>query len=249
MLLSAFFDYLNREEFKYTITVVFVALLLFLVVYSYSKERRTQSRSIVIRRLVIVSIFSSISILLYIFGIDINIFIPFMPPFLEIHFSIIPILLITSLYGPAYGGIAIIIKTLGKLILVTSSSFGVGEIADIFIGVSVVTVFAFLYYKKESSKNLIIALIVSGVVWIMAGVFINWSIIIPFYIYVWNFEAVFAALKMIPGITEANYMGIYLLGACLPFNAIAASLNMFLSYFVIRSLSRIIPQIGTLKNN
>jgi riboflavin transporter FmnP len=172
-----------------------------------------------------------------------------MPPFLEVHFSIIPILLIVSLYGPAYGGIAIIIKTLGKLILVTSSSFGVGELADIIIGVSVVAVFSYFYHKKESTKNLIVALVMSSLVWIVVGVFINWSIIIPFYIYTVNFQAVFGMMQMIPGITETNYMGIYLLVACLPFNAIASILNMLIAFFVIKGLSPLIPQIGITKNN
>lgn len=249
MILSAFTDFLSTQTFKYIMTGIFIVLLIVIMIYSYRKERASQSRSYVIKRLVVVAIFSAISILLYIFGIDIKLFIPFMPPFLEVHFSIIPILLIVSLYGPAYGGIAIIIKTLGKLILVTSSSFGVGELADIIIGVSVVAIFSYFYHKKESTKNLIVALVMSSLVWIVVGVFINWSIIIPFYIYTVNFQAVFGMMQMIPGITETNYMGIYLLVACLPFNAIASILNMLIAFFVIKGLSPLIPQIGITKNN
>jgi riboflavin transporter FmnP len=44
-------------------------------------------------------------------------------------------------------------------------------------------------------------------------------------------------------------MGVYLAIACLPFNAIAATLNALLGFFVIQSLSKIIPQLGHKENN
>ncbi len=249
MILATFKDFLNSGAYKYITTGIFIVLLVLLIIRLNKQEKVSYSRNFLIKRITVVSIFSAIAILLYIFGIDINIVIPFMPSFLEVHFSIIPILLITALYGPAYGAVATIIKTIGKLIIVGSGSFAVGELADVIIGVSVIVVFSFFYYKKQSPKNLLIALVASTVTWIAVGVFINWTIIVPFFIYAWNFEAVFGAMQLVPGITIDNYMGVYLAIACLPFNAITATLNSLLGFFVIQSLSKIIPQLGSKENN
>lgn len=244
MILTTFKDFLYSDGYKYITTGIFIALLVLLIIRINKQDKVNYSRNYLIKRITVISIFSAIAILLYIFGIDINIVIPFMPSFLEVHFSIIPILLITALYGPAYGAMGTVIKTVGKLIIVGSSSFAVGELADVIIGVSVITVFSFFYYKKQSPKNLVIALIAGAATWVVVGVFINWTIIVPFFIYAWNFEAVFGAMRLVPGITEDNYMSVYLAAACLPFNAITAALNALLGFFVIQSLSKIIPQLG-----
>ncbi len=242
MILNAFVDFTRSPLFKYLITSIFIVVLVLVIFLLHKKEGQVHSRKYVIKRLAIVASFSAISIILYIFGIDIKIFIPYMPSFLEVHFSLIPIYVIVALYGPGYASIAIIIRTLGKLLFVSSSSFGVGELADIIIGLSVVLVFYVIFVNTSKKNKLLYALIASALVWIFVGVFINWTIIIPFYVHLMldgNVNALVGMMSTIPGINASNYMGIYLLVACLPFNAIAASINSFLSFFVIKGLSKV----------
>lgn len=252
MVLNAFVEFTSSPLFKYIITGIFVIALVIIILLLHKKEKKVDSRKFIIKRLTIVAIFSAISIVLYIFGIDIKIFIPYMPSFFEIHFSLIPIYIIASLYGSTYAFIAIIIRTLGKLILVSSSSFGVGELADIIIGVTAIVVFTLIYKRKRTNKGLFYALTGSAFIWTLTGVFINWTVIIPFYVYLMldgDVNALIGMMSAIPGINASNYMSVYLLVACLPFNAIAAGLNSFLTYFVIRGLKRAAIGLEQQENN
>ena len=98
--------------------------------------------------------------------------LPFMPPFLKIDLSNIPILVLAfslGSAGPVAGLLAVIVKDLIHL-LVTSTG-GVGELADCLCAVMLVVPSAFIYSRKHTKKGAVIAMAVSTVLVSIAFIF------------------------------------------------------------------------------
>ncbi len=110
---------------------------------------------------------------------------------------------------------------------------------DVLIGLTTVLTTSLIYHKYKTKKASIISLILMVFVWLITAVISNWLFILPFYINLYGFQTVFGMLQIIPGITEANYMGIYLLVAVVPFNLILASSVGIITFFLYKRISKI----------
>ena len=87
-----------------------------------------------VKRLSFVAIFSALSSVLYLF---LKFPLPIFPSFLEINFSMIPIIICAFMFGPIDAVVVVVIRFVIKLITISSHTAGVGEIADIIIGILV----------------------------------------------------------------------------------------------------------------
>ena len=84
-----------------------------------------------IKRIAFVAIFAAISSLLYCY---VKFPLPIFPSFLDVNFSMIPIIIAAFMLGPIDGVIIVLIRFLMKLILVGTGTQYVGEIADLVLG-------------------------------------------------------------------------------------------------------------------
>lgn len=181
-----------------------------------------------------IAIFSAFSFTLYMLKFN----LPFIfPSFLEIQFSTLPAIIIGLLFGPTEGMIVIVIRMFLKLPL--THTIGVGELADLFIGLSTVLTSSLIYQRFHSKKGGIIALIMGSITWVIMAVMANWLFILPVYMRAAGLDVVLKMLMVIPGITEANYMGKYLLYAVLPFNLLLASVTSLITYFTYKRISQL----------
>ena len=96
-----------------------------------------------IKRIAFVAIFAAISSLLYCY---VKFPLPIFPSFLDVNFSMIPIIIAAFMLGPIDGVIIVLIRFLMKLILVGTGTQYVGEIADLVLGL-VTTLGCGLTYK------------------------------------------------------------------------------------------------------
>lgn len=180
------------------------------------------------------AIFASLSVILYFLKFP----LPFVfPAFLEIQFSSLPAILGGFILGPVGGVIIVLIKTLIKLL--TSHTFGVGELSDLIIGLSVGLASSFIYKYNKTKKGGVIALAVGCVVWILFSTLSNLFIIMPTYVRIMGKDAVVASLKVINGVTEENFMKYYILYAVLPFNILLSTIVMIVTYFVYKRISKV----------
>lgn len=180
------------------------------------------------------AIFASLSVILYFLKFP----LPFIfPSFLEIQFSSLPAILGGFILGPAGGMIIVLIKTLIKLL--SSHTFGVGELSDLIIGTGVILSSSFIYKYNRTKKGGVIALSVGCAVWIVLSVFSNAFIVMPAYVKVMGKEAVVKSLSIINGVTEENFMKYYILYAVLPFNILVSSVVMIVTYIVYKRISKI----------
>ncbi len=187
--------------------------------YTYLQEKYNLKRMNV-KQMAVIAIFSALSVLLYYFG---KFNLPFFPSWLDIQFSDIPALLVSFMYGPISGVLVIIVRFFCKL--PGTSTVGVGEFADVLIGVTLVLVAGLIYKKHKSFKGALCAMGIGMISATAMATVSNWLILIPAYKGIAGYPQ--AALTgvmdtIISGgngvVTDNNFMAYYLFVGVVPFN-------------------------------
>jgi riboflavin transporter FmnP len=196
--------------------VIFLASFGYL--YTYLQDRYNLKR-MNIKQMSVIAVFSALSVILYYFG---KFNLPFFPSWLDIQFSDIPALLVSFMYGPISGVLVIIVRFFCKL--PGTSTVGVGEFADVLIGVTLCIVAGLIYKKHKSFKGALCAMGIGMASATVMATVANWLILIPAYKGIAGFPQ--AALtgvmdKILGGqgiVTDDNFMFYYLFVGVIPFN-------------------------------
>jgi riboflavin transporter FmnP len=191
-----------------------------------------------IKKMILTSIFAAMSVVLYLFP---KFSLPIFPSFLEMNFSMLPIVICGFSCGPVFGGICVLLRYVSNLIIEGSITAGVGEIMDLMLGGLVVisSGLIYKYIKLKEPKKSIISLLVCLVVWVAAGVLLNIVYAIPLYLKLYfgdNVNALVGALHIIPRINANNYMIKYVIFAVIPFNFILACIVLIITFFVNKAI-------------
>lgn len=232
------FEFITGHEalIKWILIGLFGLILAVLIFISYRFENREKKHSNPIKKMTTLSMLAGLSVVLYYFvKISIAVFLPFIPGFLDIHFSNVPIFIAGYMFGPISGSVVTIIRMLVKL--PGTSTMGVGELADLLIGLITVLIASLIYHRRKDRKGALLASCSIIVTWTITAMIANWLIILPFYIHLYGFETVFGMLQVIPGITESNYMMMYMLYAVIPFNLIISSIVSLLTFLIYKRVS------------
>ncbi|QWB96530.1 ECF transporter S component [Mycoplasmatota bacterium] len=239
------FQFLQANDLivRLVLAGIFILGLVALVYYAYKMENKKMTNAQKIKKMTLIAILSALSVGLYFFPkISISVFLPFMPAFLELHFSNLPIYVGGFLLGPISGSIIVVIRFISKL--PASSTMGTGELLDFIIGLSTVLVSSMIYAKHKTKHSAKISLLWITIIWTFVAVLSNWLFILPLYIELFGFNVIFGMLSVIPGITTSNYMLFYLLIAIVPFNIILSSIVSTITYFVYKRVSHIYHDIS-----
>ena len=130
------------------------------------------------RTMVEIAMLSAIAVVLMLFEFP----LPFIaPPFYELDFSEVPVLIGAFALGPWAGVIIEAIKILLNLVINGTITAFVGEIGNFIIGVAFVLPAALIYKHKKSKKTAMIGLATGGIIMIVASCFINVFILLPAY--------------------------------------------------------------------
>lgn len=226
----------HGKTMESVIGVLFILVAILLVFLAYKYERRKKTNASPMKKMTTLSILSALSVVLYYFiKIPMSAILPFIPSFLDIHFSAVPIYIAGFMFGPLSGTVVAVLRMLAKL--PGSTTLGIGELSDFIIGTLTVVVASFIYHRNKTKSGAIKALVASVFVWVAVSVLTNWLIIMPFYITLMDFNTVYGMLRVIPGITESNYMLYYLVIAVIPFNLILATLVSVLTFSIYKRVS------------
>lgn len=187
-----------------------------------------------------IAIFSALSFILYLFP---KFPLPFFPSFLDVQFSNLPAILGGFVIGPLGGCLIVIVRCALKLLLGMSTTAGVGEIADLLLGVCVVLSSSLIYKKYKSKQGGVIALGVSTLCWVVSSIFINAYINVPFYINAFfggDINGLVAVCKpVIKGINSSNFLEYYIKYAVIPFNLLLSILVSLVTLIVYKRISNI----------
>ena len=185
------------------------------------------------------AIFTALSFVLYMF---VKFPLPIFPQFLELQISDLPALLSGFMMGPLAGSIVIVLRTLLKL--PSTSTAGVGELADLLIGLAFVLTSACIYKRNRSLKGAIVGLIVGIASTTLVAVVANRFILIPFFSTAYGFDVVIGMVKAIfPSITDQNFYAFYLLGAVVPFNLLRSVLCAIICFLLYKRLEKLFDKM------
>jgi len=225
---------------NYFITILgaislFVGLLLL-----YSVVKKEESRMNV-KQMSMVGIMSAITVILYYF-VKFN--LPFFPPWLDIQVSELPALITGFAYGPFAGCLVILVRFVLKLPATITA--GVGELADLVLGVAVVGISSLIYKKHKTIKGALVATGIGVGVGVVVSCFLNWLVLIPAYIYLAGFplDALVGMLSYMPfEVTKENFMLAYVLVGALPFNLVRFILVYALTFLLYKRTHKLLKAI------
>ena len=178
---------------------------------SPNKPLRSATR---VQMITLVGVFAAISTILMFIEMP----IPFMPPFLKIDLSGVPILIMGFMYGPLPAIYVTIIKD--AIHMLSSQTGCVGELADMIILCSFSVVSSLLYRKNPSRKGVVISVLAGAATITVVGSLANKFMLIPFYtkVMLMPLEAIIEACHAVNPMVDS--MNAYILFGAAPFNLI-----------------------------
>ena len=128
-----------------------------------------------VRNIAVIAVFSAISYVLAFFEIP----APLAPSFARMDFSNVPALLVSFAIGPVGGMLVELIKNL--LQLASTSTAGIGELANFLMGTAFVVPAGLIYKHHKTKKTAIAGCLVGSVVSGIAAVLLNYFVLLPLY--------------------------------------------------------------------
>ncbi len=148
--------------------------------------------------------------------------IPLFTEFYKLDFSYVPILMTGYALGFWPGFAVLVIKNLFKLLITTSA--GIGEIADVLAGVSMLMPATLVYGRMRTRNGALIGMGIGTVMMIIVGVLANRFILLPFYLG----DGFAAYMESHPG---------FLWVATAPFNLVKGAAVSVATFFLYRPLA------------
>lgn len=221
------------NTFLYTIVAFLGAILIFKVlmnIYNYfiNKDKK---KTLSVKEITLIGIQSALSIILY-YVASLIPSIPFFPPWLDLfNFSEIPALITGFIYGPYAGSLVILVRFFVKL--PGTFTAGVGELADLILGLVLVIVSSIIYKRHRSLKGALIGTSCSMLVCSLTACLLNYLVLIPAYVNLagFSYEALASMLSYMGNVTVDNFMVYYIFIGVLPFN-IARYVMIFIITFI-----------------
>ena len=105
--------------------------------------------------------------------------VPLSPSFARMDLSDLPALMGAGAFGPLSGALIELVKN--ALQLLTTSTGGVGEIANFLMGASYVVTAGFIYKHRKTKKTALAACALASVVMGMAAALANYFILLPLF--------------------------------------------------------------------
>ena len=220
--------------------------VIFLLSFGYLRaylQEKYNIRKMNVKQMSVIAIFGALSIILYYFA-KFNILSLF-PSWLDFQFSDVPALLVSFMYGPVSGVLVIIVRFFCKL--PGTSTVGVGELADLLIGVTLCLVAGLIYKKHRSFKGALCALLIGMLSATFVATLSNYLILIPAYKNIAGFsqssltKAMDAIISGGNGkVTDDNFMAYYLFVSVVPFNLLRYSMVFAITVILYKRLQQII---------
>lgn len=159
----------------------FLALVaaVFLLAYGvekWEKKRRGETERVLsTRKITVVGMLSAIAAVLMLFEVGVG----FAPGFYKLDFSELPALIGAYAYGPVAGVMIEFLKILLKLLMKSTSTAMVGELANFAVGCSFVLPASILYLHKKTRKRAVLSCLTGTLVMTVFGTAFNAVYLLP----------------------------------------------------------------------
>lgn len=168
--------------------------------------------------------------------------IPLVPPFYELDFSEVIILLTGFALGPAAAIISEALKIVINLLLNGSTTMGVGEFANFMMGLSFVLPATIYYQRHKSKKDALIGMSIATVVLCIASAILNYFVMLPAYAYFMNIPM--DALIQMAGAVNGNINNLFtlIILAVVPFNLLKGILTSMIVLLTYKKVSPVLKK-------
>ena len=211
------------------------------------------NKNLIIKRLSFDAAFAAITTVLYLF---VKFPLPIFPSFLDVNFSMVPVIICAFMLGPWDAALCVLVRMVIKF-MNGSGTMGVGELADLLIGAITCIPAGLIYHNTKFKHKTLFAFISVCLTWVIAGVFTNIVINIPFYKNAFHLtDEALASMVGKPvhyitftlidssSVTASNYMVYYILLAIIPFNLMLALIVVGITAPLHRRLKVLYDKIG-----
>ncbi|MCL2107010.1 MAG: ECF transporter S component [Oscillospiraceae bacterium] len=191
-----------------------------------------------LKSIVLTALFAAISSVLFLvqFGT------PLTPDFLKLDLSDLPALLAAMTLGTPYGVLVCLLKNL--IGLLHSSTFGIGELSNLLLSTTFVTVAGLVYRKASTRKGAVLATLLGAAAMAAVSLPSNLFLIYPLYVSVMNLP-----LPVILGwyqeiLPSARELWQALLIFNVPFTFVKAMMSVVIVLMIYRPLKPFLTESG-----
>ena len=221
-------------EFAALVFVIF--LIAYLVEKRIHIKNRDPERILSTRKISLVGLFAAVSAVLMVLEIP----VPFAPPFYKIDLSEIPVLIITFAFGPVAGVMTEFIKILLKLVMKSTSTAFVGELANFTVGCTLILPAGILYLSRKTKRMALMACLAGTICMTVFGSAFNAVYLLPKFAQLFGMplEAIIGmGTKINPSITSVQTMALF---AVAPLNLLKGGLDTALTMLLYKRLSPVL---------
>ncbi|NLP16396.1 MAG: ECF transporter S component [Clostridiales bacterium] len=195
-----------------------------------------------VKSMTIMALLGAISVVLMLFEVPLW----FAPPFYELDFSEVPVLIGAFALGPVAGIIIEMLKILLNLVITGTDTAGVGELANFLIGCSFIVPASMIYYRNKTIKTAIIGMITGTACMVVLGSFMNAFVLLPAYAYFFKMP-VDALIEMGTKVnSKIKSMSSFVFYAVIPFNLLKGVAVSLITLVIYKRISGIIKTlVGT----
>lgn len=168
--------------------------------------------------------------------------LPFVPPFYELDFSEVVVLLTGFALGPWAAIMCEALKIILNLLFNGTTTMFVGEFANFVIGCAYVLPASILYHKHKDRKHAIKGMILGTIILTISCAFINYYIMLPAYSFFMGLPIdTFVAMGNEVNSAISSLTGLILF-AVVPFNLLKGIVTSILVFFAYKRVSPILKK-------
>ena len=188
------------------------------------------------KKVAMIGIFSAIAAILMLFEFP----LPFAPGFYKLDFSEVPVMIAAFAFGPVAGVMVEFCKILLNLLMDSTTTAFVGELANFCVGCAYVLPASIIYLYRKNRKSAIVASVAGTLILTVFGTAFNAIYLLPKFaqLYGMPIEALVGMGTAInPSITSITTMVLF---AVAPLNIIKGTSVSLITLAVYKKLSRLI---------
>ena len=198
-----------------------------------TRTRQKSAKRVDVRRLVLIAMLGGISAVLMLFEFS----VPFVPPFIELDFSELAIIIGGFVMGPVEGLLIILIKVLLNLVMNGTATMGVGELMNFCVSAFYMVPSVLIYRKLRTRKGAAISLVCGTLIVSILATLTNYFIMFP--IYAWAYKMPMDALVQMGAAVNSHVDSLLslMLWSVLPFNLFKYTLVSVITFLVYKRLA------------
>ena len=157
------------------VTVLAITLIAYGIEKAAKRKNGDKDRVLATRKIVMIGMFGAISGILYCFDFA----LPIAPNFYKLDFSELPALIAGFAFGPVAGVLVEFVKQVVKLMIKSTSTAFVGDLANYLIGCMLVLPASVIYRFNKSKRSALIGCAVGTIVMTIFGTWFNAVYLLP----------------------------------------------------------------------